>query len=136
MHPVLFPARLDTHFHVSAHDRNPPVMPRAQWLHLLWLRCASCPSLIRRACLPTWGLIVERDHLAASVPENLRHVIAGIHSASLRVDPTHLPLIVAVLFVKEKAITEQPSFATHNYPTRFHHKNIAGTGNCLLGGEP
>lgn len=58
-------------------------------------------------CLHTWGLIVERDHLASSVPENLRHVIAGIHPASLWVYPTHLPFIIAVLFVKENGIAKQ-----------------------------
>lgn len=46
--------------------------------------------------VPTWGLIVQRNHLAASVPENLRHVITGIDSASLGVNATHLPFVITV----------------------------------------
>lgn len=43
----------------------------------------------------TWGLVVKGDHLAACVPEDLRHVITGVHPASFRIDPTHLTLVVA-----------------------------------------
>lgn len=43
----------------------------------------------------TWGLEVERDHLATGVPEDLRHVITGVHAASFGVDTAHLTFVVA-----------------------------------------
>lgn len=51
-------------------------------------------------CCGTWGLEVERDHLAAGVPEDLRHVITGIHAASFGVDTAHLTLVVAVVMLR------------------------------------
>lgn len=48
----------------------------------------------------TWGLEVERDHLAAGVPEDLRHVITGVHAASFGVDTAHLTLVVAALTLR------------------------------------
>lgn len=52
-----------------------------------------------RAC-GTWGLKVERDHLAAGVPEDLRHVITGVHAASFGVDTAHLTLVVAAVTLR------------------------------------
>lgn len=49
----------------------------------------------RESCY-TWGLEVERDHLATGVPEDLRHVITGIHAAPFGVDTAHLTFVVAV----------------------------------------
>lgn len=44
----------------------------------------------------TWGLEVQCYHLAAGIPEYLRHIITRVHSASFGVDPTHLALVVTV----------------------------------------
>lgn len=51
-------------------------------------------------CCGTWGLEVERDHLAAGVPEDLRHVITGVHAASFGVDTAHLTLVVAAVMLR------------------------------------
>lgn len=48
----------------------------------------------------TWGLEVERDHLAASVPEDLRHVITGVHAAPFGVDTAHLTFVVAAVMLR------------------------------------
>lgn len=53
------------------------------------------------ACCGTWGLEVEGDHLAACVPEDLRHVITGVHPASFGVDTAHLTLVVAALMLRK-----------------------------------
>jgi len=52
-------------------------------------------------CRGTWGLEVERDHLAACVPEDLRHVITGVHPAPFGVDTAHLTLVVAALALRK-----------------------------------
>lgn len=59
---------------------------------------AVCSSSV---CI-TWGLKVQRNHLAASIPKDLRHIITGVHSASFGVDPTHLPLVVAAHLIQGK----------------------------------
>lgn len=51
-------------------------------------------------CCGTWGLEVERDHLAAGVPEDLRHVITGVHAAPFGVDTAHLTLVVAAVMLR------------------------------------
>lgn len=53
------------------------------------------------ACCGTWGLEVERDHLAACVPEDLRHVITGVYPTPFGVDTAHLTLVVAVLTLRK-----------------------------------
>lgn len=52
------------------------------------------------ACCGTWGLEVEWDHLAACVPEDLRHIITGVHPTPFGVDTAHLTLVVAVLALR------------------------------------
>lgn len=42
----------------------------------------------------TEGLEVQRHHLAAHVPEELRHVVGAVHSRPFGVDPAQLVLIV------------------------------------------
>lgn len=49
----------------------------------------------------TWGLKVERDHLAACVPEDLRHVITGVHPTPFGVDTAHLTLVVAAVMLRK-----------------------------------
>ena len=46
-------------------------------------------------CGPTYSLVVERHQLAASVPEELRHVVGGVHSGSFGVNTTQLGLIIS-----------------------------------------
>lgn len=43
----------------------------------------------------TQGLEVERDKLAADVPEELGHVVGRVHAGALGVDPAELLLIVS-----------------------------------------
>lgn len=52
----------------------------------------------------TWGLEVEGDHLAAGVPEDLRHVITGVHAASFGVDTAHLTFVVAAVMLRILAV--------------------------------
>lgn len=53
-------------------------------------------SLIQLHC-QVWGLKVESHHLTAGVPEYLRHVVTGVDTTTLRVDTTHLSLVVTQL---------------------------------------
>lgn len=68
-----------------------------------WPSCSGSGSAQGQGC--TWGLEVQRHHLAASVPEDLRHVITGVHAASFGVDPAHLPLVVAARWPMRKRHT-------------------------------
>lgn len=43
----------------------------------------------------TDGLKVECDELTAGVPEDLRHVVGGIHARSFRINPAQLELVVS-----------------------------------------
>ena len=40
-------------------------------------------------------LVVKGDQLTASIPEDLWHVVAGVHTGTSGVDTTQLPLVVA-----------------------------------------
>ena len=62
----------------------------------------STPRIIvMREHRVTWGLEVEGHHLAAGVPEDLRHVITGVHPAPFRIDTAHLPFVIAARLVRE-----------------------------------
>ena len=39
-------------------------------------------------------LEVERDHLAARIPENLRHIVGRVDTAAFWVDTRHLPSVI------------------------------------------
>lgn len=64
----------------------------------------------------TWGLEVERDHLAAGVPEDLRHVITGVHAAPFGVDTAHLTFVVAAVMLRNLVI-----FFMMRFKTCVHH---------------
>lgn len=76
--------------------RVPPIN-----IHVLYLCVCVWVQRARVMCCGTWGLEVERDHLAACVPEDLRHVITGVHSAPFGVDTAHLTLVVAALMLRK-----------------------------------
>lgn len=43
----------------------------------------------------TYGLEVEGDHLAASIPKHLWHVVGRVYSCSLGVNPAQLHFVVS-----------------------------------------
>ena len=70
------------------------------YINMLKLLHSPTASIVLKLALvelhgQIWGLEVECHHLTAGIPKYLRHVVAGLHTATLRVDPTHLPLVVA-----------------------------------------
>lgn len=67
--------------------------------YLIWVCVWGQRSHV--VCCGTWGLEVEWDHLAACVPEDLRHVITGVHPAPFGVDTAHLTLVVAALTLRK-----------------------------------
>lgn len=68
--------------------------------HTLTDTRAFCFTHVCVCLCVTWGLEVERNHLASSVPENLRNIITGVHSTSFGVDSTHLLFVVAAHLIQ------------------------------------
>lgn len=63
---------------------------------MLWrVICDIFRRHLHFGCIFTHGLVVERHHLAADVPERLWVVIGGVHSGSFRINPAHLPFIIS-----------------------------------------
>lgn len=98
--------KCENKFWVEICKQNVDVLWKRRWRpetdtrqHTLTDTRAFCCARVR-VCV-TWGLEVQRNHLASSVPENLRYIITGVHSTSFGVDSTHLPFVVAAHLIQE-----------------------------------